>query len=107
MPEDGSPSLLGSTLEVTVGGPAHGGSCVARHPDGPGGRVVFVRHALPGERVRVLVTEDRGGSFCFGDAVEILSSSPGRVAPPCPHAGPGRCGGCDWQHADAGGPTAS
>ncbi len=25
---------------------------------------------------------------------------PDRVEPPCPYAGPGRCGGCDWQHAD-------
>ncbi len=95
---DGSGPLLGRTLELTVGGPAHGGSCVARHPD-PDGRVVFVRHALPGERVRALVTADRGGAFCFADAVDVLSPSPARVAAPCPHARPGRCGGCDWQHA--------
>jgi tRNA/tmRNA/rRNA uracil-C5-methylase (TrmA/RlmC/RlmD family) len=87
--------LTGTLLEVDVGPPAHGGSCVARHE----GRVVFVRHALPGERVRALVTEDRGGGFCRADAVEILTASAERVAPPCPYAGPGRCGGCDWQHA--------
>ena len=63
------------------------------------GRVVFVRHALPGERVVALVTEDGGGSYCRADAVEIRTPSPDRVEPPCPHAGPGRCGGCDWQHA--------
>jgi tRNA/tmRNA/rRNA uracil-C5-methylase (TrmA/RlmC/RlmD family) len=87
--------LAGALLELDVGPPAHGGSCVARHD----GRVVFVRHALPGERVRALVTEDRGGGFCRADAVEILSASPDRVTPPCRFAGPGRCGGCDWQHA--------
>lgn len=81
-------------LDLEVGAPAHGGFCVARSS----GRVVFVRHALPGERVRARVTEDAGGSFCRADAVEILSPSPDRVTPPCPHAGPGRCGGCDWQH---------
>ena len=90
-------SLLGRTLELDVGAPAHGGSCVARHD----GRVVFVRHALPGERVRALVTEDRGGSFARADAVEVLVAAPDRVTAPCPHAGPGRCGGCDWQHASA------
>ena len=87
--------LAGATLELDIGGPAHGGSCVARHD----GRAVFVRHALPGERVRAVVTEDRGGAFCFADAVEVLTASPDRVTPPCPHAGPGLCGGCDWQHA--------
>ncbi|HZZ97872.1 MAG TPA: TRAM domain-containing protein [Jatrophihabitantaceae bacterium] len=85
----------GRLLEVEVGAPGHGGFCVARAD----GRVVFVRHALPGERVRALVTEDAGGSFCRADAVEVLTASADRVAPPCPHAGPGRCGGCDWQHS--------
>jgi tRNA/tmRNA/rRNA uracil-C5-methylase (TrmA/RlmC/RlmD family) len=61
--------------------------------------VIFVRHALPGERVTALVTDDRGGAFCRADAVAVLEPSPDRVAPPCPYAGPGRCGGCDWQHA--------
>jgi tRNA/tmRNA/rRNA uracil-C5-methylase (TrmA/RlmC/RlmD family) len=83
-------------LDLVVGGPAHGGACLARWQ----GRVVFVRHALPGERVRARVTEDRAGSFLRADAVEILDPAPGRVSPPCPYAGPGRCGGCDWQHAD-------
>ncbi|MFI5586782.1 class I SAM-dependent RNA methyltransferase [Amycolatopsis sp. NPDC051758] len=88
-------SWLGRVLEVEVGAVAHGGHCVARAE----GRVVFVRHALPGEQVRVEVTEDNGGSFCRGDAVEVLSASPERVTPPCPLAAPGACGGCDWQHA--------
>ena len=60
--------------------------------------MVFVRHALPGERVRALVTEDGGGSYCRADAIEILDASADRVAAPCQYAGPGRCGGCDWQH---------
>jgi tRNA/tmRNA/rRNA uracil-C5-methylase (TrmA/RlmC/RlmD family) len=85
----------GAVLELEIGAPAQGGSCVARHE----GRVVFVRHALPGERVRAVVTRDPGGRFCFADAVEVLSASPDRVAAPCPYAAPGRCGGCDWQHA--------
>jgi tRNA/tmRNA/rRNA uracil-C5-methylase (TrmA/RlmC/RlmD family) len=80
---------------LRVGAPAHGGHCVARDHDG---RVVFVRHALPGELVRVRITGD-AGSYRRADAVEVLEPSADRVAAPCPHAGPGRCGGCDWQHA--------
>jgi tRNA/tmRNA/rRNA uracil-C5-methylase (TrmA/RlmC/RlmD family) len=81
---------------VDVGPIAHGGHCVARIE----GRVVFVRHALPGERVRVAITEGEEDSrFLRGDAVEILTASPHRVERPCPYAGPGRCGGCDFQHA--------
>ena len=80
---------------VEVGPVAHGGHCVARHE----GRVIFVRHALPGERVMVEVTDDRHDRFWRADAVEVLTASPDRVEPPCPIARPGLCGGCDFQHA--------
>jgi tRNA/tmRNA/rRNA uracil-C5-methylase (TrmA/RlmC/RlmD family) len=89
-------SWVDRMLDVEVGPVAHGGHCVARHE----GRVVFVRHALPGERVHAVVTEDGGGSFCRADAVTVLRAAPGRVEQPCPWAGPGGCGGCDFQHAD-------
>lgn len=47
-----------------------------------------------------MVTEGHAGSsFWRADAVDVLSASPDRVEPPCPWAGPDRCGGCDWQHA--------
>jgi tRNA/tmRNA/rRNA uracil-C5-methylase (TrmA/RlmC/RlmD family) len=83
-------------IEVEVGQPGHGGFCVARHE----GRAVFVRHALPGEVVVAEVTEgDSKDSFWRADAVEILEASEDRVEAPCQYAGPGLCGGCDWQHA--------
>ncbi|MEV1132797.1 class I SAM-dependent RNA methyltransferase [Rhodococcus coprophilus] len=85
----------GRRVEVILGNPAHGGFCVARFE----GRVIFVRHGLPGERVFALVTEDRGGSFCFADAVEILEASEDRVDPTCPVSGPGGAGCCDMSHA--------
>ncbi len=81
-------------IELEIGAVANGGSCVARHD----GRVVFVRHTLPGERVRARVTQETK-NFLRADAVEILEASPDRVEAPCPFAGPERCGGCDWQHA--------
>jgi tRNA/tmRNA/rRNA uracil-C5-methylase (TrmA/RlmC/RlmD family) len=87
---------VGSEVELAVGPAGHGGFCVARHE----GRVVFVRHALPGERVRAVVTEDRGGSYCRADAVAVLDPAASRVTPPCPVSGPGGCGGCDFQHVD-------
>ena len=91
-------------LDLHVGAVAHGGHCVARVPVDDGReRVVFVRHALPGERVHAVVTDDRGGAFCRADAIAVLEPAPGRVEPPCPWARAGGCGGCDWQHAD--GPT--
>jgi len=85
----------GDVIEVTAADVAHGGWCVAR-PDS--GQVVFVRHALPGERVLARVTEVTS-RLARADAIEILAASPDRVDPPCRYAGPGGCGGCDWQHA--------
>jgi tRNA/tmRNA/rRNA uracil-C5-methylase (TrmA/RlmC/RlmD family) len=82
-------------LELVVGAPAAGGSFVARADDG---RVVFVRHALPGERVLARVTQE-SRAYLRADAVEVLEPAPDRVEQPCPYARPGRCGGCDYQHA--------
>ncbi|SDG97879.1 23S rRNA m(5)U-1939 methyltransferase [Pseudonocardia oroxyli] len=83
-------------LDVEVGPVAHGGHCVARHE----GRVLFVRHSLPGERVRAVVTDDQGGSFALADAISVLEPSPDRVAAPCTWARAGGCGGCDFQHVE-------
>ncbi|HEY3501528.1 MAG TPA: TRAM domain-containing protein [Actinocatenispora sp.] len=85
---------VGDVLRLDVERVAHGGHCVARYE----GRVVFVRHTLPGERVDARITEVRAG-FLRADAVGIVAAAPGRTTPPCSYAGPGRCGGCDWQHA--------
>ncbi|HEX5402133.1 MAG TPA: class I SAM-dependent RNA methyltransferase [Pseudonocardiaceae bacterium] len=93
--DDAPESWLGRRIEVEVGPVAHGGHCVSRVD----GRVVFVRHALPGERVVIEVTEDNGGAFCRADAVDVVTASADRVAAPCALARPAGCGGCDWQHA--------
>jgi tRNA/tmRNA/rRNA uracil-C5-methylase (TrmA/RlmC/RlmD family) len=106
-------SRIGERYEVVTGAIAHGGHVIARVPTGsaaPGAaseaepvetRVVFVRHALPGERVVLEITEGSDGDrFWRADAVEILEASPDRVEAPCPFSGPGRCGGCDFQHVD-------
>ncbi|WP_068395759.1 class I SAM-dependent RNA methyltransferase [Kribbia dieselivorans] len=88
---------VGDEVEVVVGAVAHGGHFVARHE----GRVIFVRHTLPGERVRVRITDGGPGErFLRGDAVEVLEPSADRVSPPCAFSGPGMCGGCDFQHVD-------
>lgn len=81
----------GDILELRVGNVGHGGMCIARHD----GRVVFVRHSLPGELIRAEVTEITS-KFLRADCVEVLESSEHRVEPPCSLASV--CGGCDWQH---------
>src|SRR6202161_1174098 len=86
---------VGQTVEVTTVDVAQGGWCVARRA---GLRVLFVRHALPGERVLARVTEVTS-RFARADAIEIREASPDRVEPPCPNAHPGGCGGCELQHA--------
>jgi tRNA/tmRNA/rRNA uracil-C5-methylase (TrmA/RlmC/RlmD family) len=83
-----SPAL--AELTLTAGAPANGGSCVARHD----GRVVFVRYALPGEKVRVRVTADRG-SYWHAEAVEVIEPSDDRRASLCPIAGVDGAGCCD------------
>ena len=88
---------MATSEEVAVTGAAAGGEGVGRLEDG---RVVFVRGALPGERVRVTVAEERK-RFARGALVEVVEAAPERVAPPCPQVEAG-CGGCDWQHVAPG-----
>lgn len=91
----------GQTIDLEIGDVAHGGVFVARHE----GRVVFVPDALPGERVRVRLTDTRKSSFWRGEALEVLDASPHRrahvwrqadisVAPEL------RPGGADFGHID-------
>ncbi len=82
-------------LTVTTGPPANGGSCVARHE----GRVVFVRYALPGERVRIRVVGDHG-SYWHADVVEVIEPSDDRIDPLCPIAGVDGAGCCDLAFAE-------
>ena len=64
------------TLELRLGEVAHGGHVVARTAEG---RVVFVRHGLPGELARVALTDRRpDASFWRGDVVEVVDPAPGR-----------------------------
>ncbi|UZN05046.1 class I SAM-dependent RNA methyltransferase [Cellulomonas sp. S1-8] len=85
----------GTTVDLEIGPVAHGGHCVARYE----GRVVFVRHTLPGERVRARLT-DAGpdAKFWRADAVEVVDASPDRVPSAWPAAGPGGAGGGELAH---------
>ena len=74
---------LGAELELQIEKVAHGGIFVARHQ----GRVVFVSHTAPGEKVRARVFEDKGGSFARAETIEVIEASGSRV----PHI---------WKEAD-------
>jgi len=67
---------------------------LAAHPS-PGGWVVMVPFALPGERVRARVFRNHP-NYSEADLVEVLAPSPHRVPPRCPLFG--RCGGCQYQN---------
>src|ERR671914_634964 len=72
----------GDELELTIDRLAHGGAGVAR----ANGYVVFVRDAVPGDRVRARITKSKR-SFAEADPVELLDPSPDRVEPVAPHPG--------------------
>jgi tRNA/tmRNA/rRNA uracil-C5-methylase (TrmA/RlmC/RlmD family) len=100
----------GDEIELDVTSVAHGGVFVGRIPDpadesGRGGRVVFVPDAIPGERVRVRLTDVGKKSFWRGEVLEVLEASAHRrphiwrqadISVP-PHLRPG---GADFGHIE-------
>ncbi|MDR2895745.1 MAG: TRAM domain-containing protein [Propionibacteriaceae bacterium] len=86
-------AVAGPVFEMTVDNVAHGGYVVGRHL----GQVVFVRGALPGERIRVQVT-GRRSRLLYGQTVEVLDPSVDRVEHPWPTAVQQDVGGMDLGH---------
>jgi 23S rRNA (uracil1939-C5)-methyltransferase len=80
-------------IEINLDAIAHGGEAIGRHA----GKAIFVPYAIPGERVRIEIIEERD-RWARARLLEVLEPSPDRVAPPCPYFGPEACGGCQWQH---------
>lgn len=80
------------TFDVLLEKHTYGGSAMGRLPDG---RAVFVPYGLPGERVRILISNQKKG-FAYATLVEVLQPSPDRIEPRCIHFG--KCGGCHYQH---------
>ena len=95
MSADVTPLIVGNTITLDIGAIAHGGHFVARHE----GKVIFVRHAITGEKAIVKITST-SKKLAFGDAIEIINASKDRVEAPCIYAKPEGCGGCDFQHID-------
>jgi 23S rRNA (uracil1939-C5)-methyltransferase len=86
-----APVTRGEELELQVDSLAYGGNGVARHD----GFVVFVRSALPGDRVRARVTKVKRG-FAEAVSIGVLEAGPARIDAPCRHFG--SCGGCRFQN---------
>jgi 23S rRNA (uracil1939-C5)-methyltransferase len=80
-------------IDLPLTAMAHGGMALGRHK----GQVVFVPYAIPGEAVRVEIVET-AAHWAKARLIKVLEPSPHRVEPPCPHFGPDRCGGCQFQH---------
>ncbi|HXF04419.1 MAG TPA: class I SAM-dependent RNA methyltransferase [Blastocatellia bacterium] len=78
-------------IEVEVEKVVYGGDGLARH----GGRVLLIRGAAPGDRLRVKIIAEKA-DYARAEITEIVVASPERRPPPCPYYG--RCGGCQLQH---------
>src|SRR5438045_8034198 len=79
-------------MSVPIESIAAGGDGVGRS----NGLVVFVPRTAPGD---VVTAEISGkGRFARGTLRDIVTASPARTPPPCPHYTGDKCGGCQLQH---------
>ena len=89
---------VGQRLTVDIEKIAHGGHFIARHESENGKKaVIFVRHAVPGEKVEIEITST-SSNFIRADVINVISPSPDRVQAPCAYSHRDGCGGCDFQH---------
>jgi 23S rRNA (uracil1939-C5)-methyltransferase len=96
MPPDG-PLAVGDEVELEPERFVAGGETLARSADG---RVVFVRGAVPGDRIRATVIDARR-DWSRVRLLSVVSSGTDRVEASCAARRAG-CGGCDWAEvADA------
>lgn len=86
----------GDTFEIIVTTLTYGGDALGRLPDG---RALFVPFALPGEKVRVRLVEEKRG-HARAELLEVITPSAERISPRCIHFG--LCGGCHYQHLPYG-----
>jgi 23S rRNA (uracil1939-C5)-methyltransferase len=87
-----SPSGLGkgAEIELDIEKLAFGGKALGRVE----GLVVFVDHAIPGQKVQVRITRKKA-QFAEARVISVAEQSPAYVLPRCRHFG--LCGGCQWQ----------
>jgi 23S rRNA (uracil1939-C5)-methyltransferase len=81
-----------SEFTISLTDMTFGGDALGKLPDG---RAVFVPFGLPGETVRIRLTEEKS-TFARGQIYEIITPSPLRIQARCPYFG--SCGGCSYQH---------
>jgi len=84
--------MTNPTFDILLEKLTYGGEAMGRLPDG---RAVFVPFGLPGEQVRVELTEDKK-NFARGKLLELLKASPERIDAKCKHFE--KCGGCHYQN---------
>lgn len=81
-----------SQHEITLEKLTYGGEAMGRLQDG---RAIFVPFGLPGETVRIQLTQEKQ-NFARGEILEILNPSPDRITAKCKHFT--QCGGCHYQN---------
>ena len=79
------------SVELKIEDVAFGGKGVARDA----GKAIFIPFTIEGEQVTAKIVREKK-QFAEAELIELLESSPNRVAPECPYFG--RCGGCAYQH---------
>lgn len=91
--KDRPPRTPDDTLKLTLKAMANGGYALGTHQR----QTYLVPYTIPGETITARPTEQRG-KVTFAQGISLLDASADRVMPQCPHFGPGRCWGCQWQH---------